>query len=156
MQAADLLERADELGRSVRVVGLLGELDDVEQALDANAQALVADVLGDKVHLALAEALELVEHVEDLGAARHRRHVDDLAEGLVEAELLDELLLARRGDEQQPLALRRHLLEQQLERLQHKVGEARTDGRVVQQRLDLVHHHAAQLRLVCVIEYLFF
>ena len=154
MEAAFLLESTDELGHSVGVGGLLGELDDVEYALDAEREALLLEFAREKVHVLLGKALELIEHVDDLGAARHIRHVYDLAEGVIEAELFDELLLAGGRYEQQLAALGRQLLEEQLDRLQDEIGEARSNRCIVEHRLDVVHDHAAELGLVGVVEYL--
>lgn len=42
--------------------------------------------------------------------------------------------------------------KQHQQSLQHKVGETRTNRHVVQQALDVIHHHTAELGLVCVIE----
>lgn len=46
------------------------------------------------------------------------------------------------------------LLQQHQESLQHQVGEARPDGDVVQQTLNVIHHHTAELRLISIIEHL--
>lgn len=50
--------------------------------------------------------------------------------------------------------LGRRLLQKHQESLEHQVGEAGPDGHVVQQALDVVHHHAAELRLVGVVKHL--
>lgn len=46
----------------------------------------------------------------------------------------------------------RSFLQQHQQSLKHEVGETRPDGDVVQQTLNVIHHHAAELRLVGVIE----
>lgn len=46
----------------------------------------------------------------------------------------------------------RGFLQQHQQSLKHQVGEARSDGDVVQQALDVVHHHTAELRLICVVK----
>ena len=48
----------------------------------------------------------------------------------------------------------RRLLQQHQQGLQHQVGEAWADGHVVEQTLDVVHHHAAELGLVGVVKHL--
>lgn len=46
------------------------------------------------------------------------------------------------------------LFQQHKESLKHQVREPRTDGDVIQQALDVVHHNAAELRLVGIIKHL--
>lgn len=46
------------------------------------------------------------------------------------------------------------LLQQHQESLQYQVGETRPDGDVVQQTLNVVHHHTAELRLISIVKHL--
>lgn len=46
----------------------------------------------------------------------------------------------------------RSLLQQHQESLKHQVGETRPDGDVVQQTLNVIHHHTAELRLISIIK----
>ena len=50
--------------------------------------------------------------------------------------------------------LRRSFLQQHQQSLEHQVGETRSDGDVVQQTLDVIHHHAAELGLIGVVKHL--
>lgn len=46
----------------------------------------------------------------------------------------------------------RGFLQQHQQSLKYQVGETRPDGDVVQQTLNVIHHHTAELRLVSIIK----
>lgn len=121
MKTADLLQSANKLGDTISIGGLFGELDNIQKILDADRERLSAQLLAQKVHLVLVEAVELFDDVQDLAAARHVRHVNDLAERLIETELFHDVALRSGRDHQQFAAFRWQLLQEQFQRLQDEV-----------------------------------
>ena len=68
--------------------------------------------------------------------------VEDVGEGREHLHLLQDLPPRRGADDEQPLPLRRVLLQQHQDRLQRQVGISGSDGAVVQEPLDVVHEDA--------------
>mmetsp|Transcript_18438 Transcript_18438/g.48130 ORF Transcript_18438/g.48130 Transcript_18438/m.48130 type:complete len:560 (-) Transcript_18438:737-2416(-) len=128
---------------------LPGHLQQQQQPLDGHLR--LEQVRHRLVDLLGPEGVHRAEDGLDVGLAQ-RRHAEADLERRGEVHAAQHVAVAGGAHHKEFPTRRRHALHQHQQRLEHRVGEARPDGDVLQQPLEVVQHDDGQRRLVRVVK----